>query len=175
MDRLIRAVGLVATFALVGYAAWLLLADSDADEEVEYAIADAARADDTEQQAQARIREINRRLALSPAGPDGAAAVTPEASPPSIVPYGSGEIDSQTARDGFEYAMGRVDAIVQARRRLSQDEWDSLYRETNDAFAALSIVLDASDEAQRAELEDAHQRLQQRLRKVKVRGKKFGR
>ena len=183
MDRLLRTLGIVVTVALVGYAAWLLLGNSDADEVVDSAIADAKDPDvrSIDRWAQERRREVDRRLALSPVSveepalaepPSGAEAVS---MPEGTAPYGSGEIDAPTARQGFEYAMDQVDAIINARRRLSQDEWHALYRQTNDAFSALSIVLDATDEEQLAELEAAHQRLLKRLRRVKVRGRKFSR
>jgi hypothetical protein len=69
--------------------------------------------------------------------------------------------------------MSRVDAVVESRRRLSQDEWDALYREANDAFAALSMVIDPRDDLQLQELEAAHERLKQGLRKVRVDGQKL--
>ncbi|MEM9454344.1 MAG: hypothetical protein AAGF11_09205 [Myxococcota bacterium] len=183
MDRLLRTLGIVLTVALVGYAAWLLLVDTDADDVVDSAIADAKDPDvrSIDRWAQERRREVDRRLALSPASSEEPVASEPPpesaavSMPEGTAPYGSGEIDAPTARQGFEHAMDRVDAVIDARRRISQDQWHVLYRETNDAFSALSIVLDASDEEQLAELEAAHQRLLKRLRRVRVRGRKFSR
>jgi hypothetical protein len=82
-------------------------------------------------------------------------------------------VDPTNAREGFSYAMTRVEALAESRRRVSQDEWDTLYREANDAFAALSIVIDPHDDLQVAELEMAHKRLRQGLRKVRVDGQKL--
>jgi hypothetical protein len=180
MQRLLRPLGLLAALALVGYAGVLLLADPDADAVVEDAIADA-QAGDGEEEALERSRERLRRsargLAMSPEGrpladgPEGAArSGEPSAS---AVEYGSGEVDPTNAREGFAYAMRRVDAIVESRRRLSQAEWDALYRETNDAFAALSMVIDGTDDLQVVELEAAHRRLKVGLRKVRVAGHKL--
>ena len=178
MDRLLRVLGIGVTVALVVYAATLLL--TDADEVVDDAIADAQLGEDQQEQAERareRVRMLGRGLAMSPDGaPVSAEAVSSEAAPgDAYVQYGSGQVDQRSARDGFEYAMGRVDEVVKSRRRLSMDDWDALYREANDAFSALSIVLDAADEAQLTELEAAHKRLKQGLRKVRVRGRKFAR
>lgn len=175
MTRLLRPIGIVVTVALVGYAALLLLANPEADGVVEEAIEAAQAGEDQRdelEQSRERLRRTARGLAMSPEGSpdrsdgDGRPAMT-------SVPYGSGEIDDYSARTGFSNAMVRVDEIVQSRRRLSQEEWDQLYRETNDAFAALSIMVDARDDAQMAELEAAHKRLKQGLRKVRVRGRKL--
>lgn len=175
MNRLIRAFGLLVTVSLVGYAVVLLVSDPEADEVVEDAIADARVGEDPRDEIdrnRERLRRTARRLAMSPEGPtEPGLAGGPNSV--STVPYGSGEVDEPTARDGFTYAMGRVDEIVESRRRLTQEEWDQLYRETNDAFAALSMVLDAHDETQAAELEAAHLRLIKGLRKVRVRGQKL--
>jgi hypothetical protein len=181
MHRWLKPLGLLAVLALVGYAGVLLLADPEADDAVEAAIADGQAGEEQRDAIEAsreRLRRTARRLAMSPGGrldddggeaPDGR---TRDGSA-SAVPYGSGEVDPVNAREGFSYAMSRVDAIVESRRRLSQDEWDTLYRETNDAFAALSMVVDPRDDLQLAELEAAHERLRTGLRKVRVDGKKL--
>lgn len=185
MNRLLRPLGLVIAVALVGYAGVLLLANPAADEAVEGAIADGQRGEGEDERAQLdrsreRLRRTARGLAVSPEGRRGQAEGEDEGEderaseqPASTVPYGSGEVDPHNAREGFAYAMRRVDQIVQSRRRLSQDEWDALYREANDAFAALSIVVDARDDHQVAELEAAHKRLKQGLRKVRTQGQKL--
>jgi hypothetical protein len=182
MNRVLQPLGIVAAVALVAYAGVLLLANPEADEVVEGTIADAHQAgeDDREQldRSRERLRRTARGLAMSPKGPDGdrdreAEGELASDEPASAVPYGSGEVDDRNARDGFAYAMRRVDEIADSRRRLSQDEWDALYRETNDAFAALSIVVDSRDDLQVAELEAAHKRLKQGLRKVRVQGQKL--
>ena len=52
------------------------------------------------------------------------------------------------------------------------EHWDELYRTANDAFSALSTQVDATDPAQLAALEEAHARLLEGLRRVRVRGNK---
>lgn len=174
MDRVLRTLGILAALALVGYAAVLLLANPDADDVVELAIAEGQAGDDQREElerSRERLRRTARGLAMSPEGRRSADGG--QEAPASAVPYGSGEVDAHNARAGFTYAMGRVDDVVKSRRRLSQEEWDSLYRETNDAFAAFSMMIDARDDLQMAELEAAHKRLKQGLRKVRVHGQKL--
>jgi hypothetical protein len=178
MNRLVRPLGLLAALALVGYAGMLVLADPEADDVVDDAIAEARTQEgerDAAEQSRERLRRTARRLAMSPEGrlDDGGHDPADRSSEPSAVAYGSGEVDATNAREGFSYAMSRVDEIVEDRRRLSQDEWDALYRETNDAFSALSIVVDPYDDQQMAELEAAHERLRSGLRKVRVDGRKL--
>jgi hypothetical protein len=182
MKRWLPLFGLLAAVALVGYALGLLLANPEADEAVEDAIARGQAGEDQQEVVEAsreRLRRAARGLAMSPEAridgrgdpddPDGRSA----SASASTVPYGSGEVDSSNAREGFSYAMSRVDAVVESRRRLSQAEWEALYREANDAFAALSIVVDPRDDLQMQELETAHERLKQGLRKVRVDGQKL--
>lgn len=176
MDRLIRIVGVGLTLALVGYAAILLFGNPDVDGVMEDVIADGERGEaqpEMSPETRERMRMVGRGLAMSPDGD----ALGPEAlaseAPISSVPYGSGEIDITSARDGFDYAMGKVGTVGDSRRRVTVEEWDELYREANDAFAALSIVLDAKNEAELAELEEAHVRLKKGLKRVRVRGRKF--
>jgi len=182
MNRLLRPLGLLAAVAVVGYAVVLLVANPEADEVVEDAIANGRAGEDQREVVEAsreRLRRTARGLAMSPEARldgrddgDDPEARSAKASV-STVPYGSGEVDSDNAREGFSYAMSRVDAIVESRRRLSQEEWDALYREANDAFAALSMVVDSRDDLQVQELEAAHKRLKQGLRKVRVEGQKL--
>ena len=70
-------------------------------------------------------------------------------------------------------AMAEVEAFAKSRERIHREEWDTMYRRANDAFAVLSIHLDANEPGDREELESAHRRLQEGLRRVRVRGKKF--
>ncbi len=80
----------------------------------------------------------------------------------------------EEARAGFDFVMSKLEKVGRGRRRLSVEEWQESYRAANDAFAALSMHLDATDGAQLDELEEAHRRLQRALRRVRVRGgKKF--
>lgn len=177
MNRVLKPLGLVAALALVGYAGMLLLADPEADEVVEDAIAEGRAGEDQREAIVAsreRLRRTARGLAMSPEGrPSGSDDRRASDASASAVAYGSGEVDPTNAREGFSYAMSRVDEIVESRRRLSQDEWDAIYRETNDAFAALSMVIDPHDDLQVAELEAAHKRLRLGLRKVRVDGQKL--
>jgi hypothetical protein len=96
-----------------------------------------------------------------------------EVAPPDLVDAPGAEPTLEGARAGFDYAMRRVEKIAERRRRLSSDQWQVLYREANDAYAALSTLLDAEDPRQRAELEEAHVRLKAGLGEVKVWGDKF--
>lgn len=179
----LQPLGLLAAVALVGTVGFQLLADPEANEVVEDAIADGrAPGGEEEHEALARsrdhLRRKARRLALSPEGRSRGSDDDPgvrSVDPAGIASayYGSGEVDPTNAREGFTYAMDRVDEIAESRRRLSQEEWDALYREANDAFAALSSVIDGNDDSQLAELEAAHKRLRQGLRKVRVHGRKL--
>jgi L-arabinose isomerase len=181
MNRVLQPIGLLAAIALVVYAGVLLLADPEADEVVEDAIADGRAHHDGEREAiessRERLRRAARGLAMSPEarvdGRDDRDGPNARSVDASAVPYGSGEVDPTNAREGFSYAMSRVEEIAESRRRLSQDEWDALYREANDAFSALSMVIDPHDDLQLAELETAHKRLQLGLRKVRVDGQKL--
>jgi hypothetical protein len=86
----------------------------------------------------------------------------------------SSEISPSDARAGFDHVMRRVETLGTSRRRLTQAQWQETWRTANDAYAALSLHLDAGDPTERAELEDAHRRLTEALRNVRVRGGKFG-
>ncbi len=179
MLRFVRTFGLVVTACLVAYAGWLLLFDADADDVVAGALADARGDDDPRAEVvehRERLEQVARGMALAPgrAAREAQALAEEEEPPAPVVPYGSGELDLEGVRSGFSYAMDRVDKVVKSRKRLDQAQWATLYRETNDAFSALSIMLDASDETQAAELEAAHKQLKQKLRRVRVRGRKFG-
>jgi hypothetical protein len=87
--------------------------------------------------------------------------------------YGSGTISRSEAEAGFEDAMTEVETFAKSRERIHREEWDTLYRSANDAFAVLSNHLDANEPGDREQLESAHRRLQEGLRRVRVRGKKF--
>lgn len=87
--------------------------------------------------------------------------------------YGNGSIDRATAEAGFEDAMTEVETFAKSRERVHREEWDTMYRTANDAFAVLSMHLDAKEPGDREALESAHRRLQEGLRRVRVRGKKF--
>jgi hypothetical protein len=86
---------------------------------------------------------------------------------------GNGMIDRQAAEEGFDHIMGVIEETARDHERLAKSDWRELYRAANDAFSALSIHLDAADSGDRELLEQAHQRLQDGLRRVRVRGRKF--
>ena len=94
-----------------------------------------------------------------------------ESAGESVVDPG-GPVDAESAARGFEVAMTKVERTANRRTKLEREEWDELYRTANDAFAALSTQLDATDPAQLQELEEAHARLVEGLRRVRVRGNK---
>lgn len=181
MLRFLRALGIVGTVALVGYAVAVLMGGPEADEAVEDVIADARSGEevtDEVQRRRERVARVAHGMMLAPGGPDADAPTVQDELAPEVpapnVPYGSGELDPVSARTSFDYAMDRVESIGQSRKWLMPEDWDKLYREANDSFSALSIVLDPSDEADAAELEEAYKRLKKGLKRVRVRGRKFG-
>lgn len=89
-------------------------------------------------------------------------------------PLGDLKIDRQAAEDGFDHVMKVLEETAADRERLDKADWRELYRAANDAYSALSMHLDANDPEQRDQLEAAHRRLQEGLRRVRVRGRKFG-
>lgn len=84
------------------------------------------------------------------------------------------QIDRQAAEEGFDHVMRVLEETAEDRERLAKSDWRELYRAANDAYSALSMHLDADDPEQRDQLEAAHRRLQEGLRRVRVRGRKFG-
>lgn len=184
MTRWLQPLGLAALVALVGYAGFRLLVDSDADEAVEDLITDAQSIEQEQEiveRARDHRRKVARRLAMTPESardgddPSGRVGIAAGVGQTDVssADYGSGQVDPSNAREGFSATMDRVEALAKSRRRLTQEEWDALYREANDAFAALSMMIDGHDDAQLVELEAAHLRLKQGLRKVRVRGQKL--
>lgn len=177
MSSVIRTLGILTTVGLVGYAGVLLLGNPEADQVVEDTVVDAQtneEAVEARDERRERLEMVARgmmapkRNSTMPEDDPAAAVPAPE------IPYGSGELKLDDVRVSFDYAMDRVDAVVKSRKRITKEDWDKLYREANDSFAALSIVLDAHDEAQNAELEAAHARLKKGLKRVRIRGRKFG-
>ncbi|MEM7151518.1 MAG: hypothetical protein AAF799_01705 [Myxococcota bacterium] len=179
MPQVIRTLGILTTVGLVGYAGVLLLGDAEVNQVVEDAVVDA-RTDEEAIEARDERRERLEMVARGMMTPDRSKnASMPEDDPAAAVPvpevpYAGGELEIEGVRTSFDYAMDRVDAIANSRKRITKEDWDKLYREANDSFAALSIVLDAHDEAQSAELEAAHVRLKKGLKRVRIRGRKFG-
>jgi hypothetical protein len=87
-------------------------------------------------------------------------------------PDAASPVDRESASRGFDVIMKKVERVASSRTKLEREEWDELYRNANDAFSALSMHLDATDPAERTELEEAHARLLEGLRRVRVRGNK---
>jgi hypothetical protein len=172
------AAGLGAV-ALAGYALFILVRPPDAVEEVASAWGgDDGEAEDGPTDERADAEAERRRLAAAARGGPAEDSDLPvdelEVPPPALVDAPGAEVTPASARAGFDYSMRRVEKIAARKRRLKPEQWEALYREANDAYAALAIVLDGKDETQMRELEDAHRRLRDGLAAVRVRGKKFG-
>jgi hypothetical protein len=171
MPRFARIVVSVAAVGLAAYAMSVLLADPPHDEPVavrhEPTIEDRMRADARDRFLQ-YARAVEQPRGSSLPGDD----LVDDDGPP--LELGGEDVGEGEARQGFEHIMKRVDALGSKRRRLTRDEWQQTYRAANDAFSALSIHLDARDDNQRAELEDAYARLKTGLERVRVKGDKFG-
>ncbi len=180
-SRSLLVFGLAAAFA-VGGVAWLLLPgpkaeDDDTDEPL--VVDDNGEPVDArtlyrtrrgELQAQARNLGFGERdradsdaSPLAAPGADGASAQ-----------LGNGVIDRQAAEEGFEHVMRVLEDTARDRERLSKTDWRELYRAANDAYSAMSMHLDAHEPEDREKLEAGHRRLQEALRRVRVRGRKFG-
>lgn len=119
-------------------------------------------ADQRRRELQARARNLSDRSGDPLVRPAG-----------GIGDYGDGRIDRAAAAASFDEVMGTIESFATSRERIHKEEWDALYRSANDSFAALSTQLDAHDPGDRETLETAHKRLQEGLRRVRVRGKKF--
>jgi hypothetical protein len=170
MPRYARIVVSVGAVGLAAYAVSVLLADPPYDEPVaqlEPTIEDRMRADARDRFLQ-YARAVEQPSGSSLPGDD----LVDDDGPP--LELGLESVGEGDARQGFEHIMKRVEALGSKRRRLTHDEWRQTYRAANDAFSALSIHLDARDDNQRAELEDAYARLKTGLERVRVKGDKFG-
>jgi len=64
--------------------------------------------------------------------------------------------------------MQTLEALADAGERLPIARRDELYRNTNDAFSALSATLDAQSPADMQLLEDANIRMKAMLRELRV-------
>lgn len=169
----------LAAVALALYAASKVVAVNEPYD----AMARDAYRDDDDQAVDAReqAQQARQRFADAARGVVRASAERREADPlmaenevaAPVIAF-TGPVSASDAEAGFDYAMRRVERIAKTRRRLGVDQWHELYREANDAFSAYSVHLDAHDVDQLAMLEDAHRRLKKGLKRVRVRGKKFG-
>jgi hypothetical protein len=165
--RLRTAASVLLPALVVGVGAWWWIADPGTHEIVdELAVdADGEPLDERELAARER-RELQARARnLSQRSDDRVSS--------EHVPYGDGQIDRAAAETAFEEVMTEIETFAKSRERIHREEWDALYRSANDAFAILSVHLDAAEPGDRETLEDAHRRLQNGLRRVRVRGKKF--
>lgn len=167
------AAGLGAV-ALAGYALYLLVRPPDSVEEVAAAWSD----EDAPVDERIDAEDERRRLASAARGRIEGDPDLPiddlDVPPPPLLDAPGAEVTPVSARAGFDYSMRRVEKIAARKRRLKPEQWDALYREANDAYAALATVLDGKDDAQMRELEEAHRRLKEGLASVRVRGRKFG-
>lgn len=170
----------VLAVGLALYAGWTLLdVGGEYDEMAEDAYLDAdgnASIDVREEAEQRRERmaAVARGAARAMDGtmrPADPLLAENEVEPPNLDP--AGPLTASDVEAGFDYAMRRVERIARTRRKLEQDEWTELYREANDAYAAYSMHLDATEPGDLAKLEDAHKRLKAGLKRVRVRGRKF--
>lgn len=152
---------------VVGTAAWWWIADPGMHELSDDAELDADGRMVDEREAAASARRDLQARARNMSVRDR------QVDEPVSTPYGSGQIDRETAVAGFDEIMGEVEAFAKSRERIHREEWDTMYRSANDAFSVLSNHLDAHDPGDRESLEDAHRRLQEGLRRVRVRGQKF--
>ncbi len=76
----------------------------------------------------------------------------------------------RAAEASFESIMQTLESLADAGQRLPRARRDELYRNTNDAFAALSATLDAENSAEdRQTLEDANIRMKAMLAELGVR------
>ncbi len=73
------------------------------------------------------------------------------------------------AEASFEHIMQTLEALADAGERVPAARRDELYRNTNDAFSALSATLDAQSPADMQLLEDANIRMKAMLRELGVR------
>lgn len=159
---------LVLTSAcVVGTGAWWWITDPGTHEDTEGLDVDEDGRPLDQREAAARERRELQARARNMASHER------EPGDAATVPYGTGQIDRATAEAGFDDVMTEVETFAKSRERIHREEWDTLYRTANDAFAALSVHLDANEPSDRQSLEDAHRRLQEGLRRVRVRGRKF--
>lgn len=152
---------------VVGVGVWWWIADPGTHEVVDELPVDAAGDPIDERELAARERRELKDRARNMSRREDGPVETKHA------PYGDGSIDRDAAETAFDEAMSEVETFAKSRERIHREEWDALYRSANDAFAALSVHLDASEPGDRDTLETAHKRLQEGLRRVRVRGKKF--
>ncbi len=164
----IRTFIVLGTLILGGTAAWWVIQDPGTGEVLDELPTDAEgmpldeRTVRGRHDAELRAQARNTNLAARDAAPQ-----------PVVDPFGDGRIDRSSAESGFDFKMTELETLARERTRIDRPTWDEHYRQANDAFAALSSTLDANEPGDREALEQAHQRLQEALRRVRVRGRKF--
>jgi hypothetical protein len=165
---LLRSIAVVSLVGLTAYAGYLIVRTDPAVELTGAEVLETPRsaiptAPDPESSDRARWLLSRRPSVLD----DPSEPVANE-SPP--LPVHAGTVEQ--AQQGFDYVMGRIDELATRRRKLTAAEWDEVYRASNDAFAALSMHLDARDDGQREALDAAYRRLKNNLGRLRVRGKR---
>lgn len=73
------------------------------------------------------------------------------------------------AEASFEHIMQTLEELADAGKRVPAARRDELYRNTNDAFSALSATLDPNSAADMQALEDANIRMKSMLHELGVR------
>lgn len=73
------------------------------------------------------------------------------------------------AEASFEHIMQTLEALADAGERVPVARREELYRNTNDAFSALSASLDPNSAADMQALEDANIRMKAMLRELRIR------
>ncbi len=161
---------IVAGTAAVGVAAWFVAADGDAPQ--------APATDASHPRARVPASEGPRRdlRRLRPLRPKpfvgGRATVTERAGaqpgPPASPPPPTG-IDAAEAEAGFEGVLERIEGMLDDEIVLDPAGYARWRGRANAAFAAYSALLDGSDPADAAKLEEAHRRLARALRALEER------
>lgn len=146
--RALIGLGAVA-LALVGYAGWVTLAGRPAAPPAEPSTArplpDGPRS--------SAVADAIQRVMLPP--PDPQMRLPPAAA-------------RRAAEQSFEAMMTTLEELADAGKRVPRARREQLYRNTNDAFAALSAELDANDPDDRQMLEDANIRMKAMLQELRV-------
>lgn len=167
----LRTLGVLAALSITGYAVSVLLSD-DLGALSAGLFEVGAEPVDPEKQHEAESARM-RALARGMTWRTGSVLDDVESDLPApAVDPSDLRVTEDDARAGFDYVVHKVEKLGRKRRRLEPEEWDDVWRTSNDAFTALSMHLDASNPTEAAELEEAHHRLKQALRRVRVRGGK---
>lgn len=130
--------------------------------------AEAPKAEDRKEPATPAAEPPLVRFARSAAAPPTMAPEARQEAPePAPEPTSSPEalpLDRAATEAAFDALLGRLEAISEPRK-LSPDLRAELFRQTNDALAALSTQLGDDTEA----LEDAYARVQAEVRRLRLR------